>query len=261
MLIIRKEQIAVLEDYVQHVFERELVEHIKKFAPRHAEAIGDDGVQNVVRLGLERATPYGFTNRGAVRFYVEMMCMFGSDFDTDPLLPWAAGVLNNVSIKDQLEKADILHEAMFEYQKEVSGPEKKNLFSALMRLSRAKLEDYQSPGGNFDSSVKAGLKSIFPQKYLYLGEELIHELIRDGRESAEISSISTPYGTALLIVLMFELGHGVTNDPLYPWISQILGDESVADPGEKAKRLQTKMKIYLDHTLKNLGKEKLDGAN
>lgn len=261
MLVIRKEQMAVLEEYAQQGFERELAEHVKEFAPKHSEAIGNDGVQKVVRLGVERARPYGFTKRGPVRFYIEMMCMFGSDFDTDPLLPWAKGVLNNVSIKDQLEKADILHEAMLEYQNEVSGPEKKNLFKALLRLSRTKLEDYQSPGGNFDSAVKAGLKNIYPQKYSYLGEDSINGLIRNGKESAEASSISSPYGTALMIVLIFELGHGVTNDPLYPWVSQTLEDESIADPDERAKRLQTKMKTYLDRTLKNLGQEKLDGAN
>jgi hypothetical protein len=60
---------------------------------------------------------------------------------------------------------------------------------------------------------------------------------------------------------MFELGHRITEDPLYPWISETLGDESVEDPNKRAERLHAKVKTYLEQTLKNLGQEKADGAN
>ncbi|MFH0727541.1 MAG: hypothetical protein V2B19_14525 [Pseudomonadota bacterium] len=260
MLVIREEQIEALAAAVAGGFETELVKHIKNFAPRHSAVVGAEGIRETVRRGMERARTYGFTNRGPSRFFVELMVMFGSQFDTDPLLPWAEGVLNNESIKNQMERADILHEAMREYMDEVFGSEKKNFFDAMRRLSRTRLEDYPSPGGNFESAIKAGLNTIYPQKCNYLGEEALNDLIGRGKESALSYSISSVHGAALLIVLMFVLGHGVTRDPLYPWISQTLEDESVADPDEKVKRLQAKMKTYLDRTLKNLGQEKVYGA-
>lgn len=261
MLVIRREQIEVMEAVAERDFETELVEHIKLFAPRHSEVVGDEGIRETVRLGLERANRYGFTNRGPVRFFVELMAMFGCDFDTDPLLPWAAGVLKNESIKDQMERADILHEAMREYTDQVSGTDKKNMFDALRRLSKFRLEDYQSQGGNFDGAVKTAIKTIYPQKGKYLGDEALDGLIRRGKDSARSYLITSAHGAALLIFLMFELGHGVTNDLLYPWISKTLEDESVADANERAKRLQAKVKTYLDQTLRNLGQEKVDGAN
>ena len=40
-----------------------------------------------IRFGLERAGSYGFTIRGPVRFYIELMVRLGCDFDTDPPYP------------------------------------------------------------------------------------------------------------------------------------------------------------------------------
>src|SRR3982751_6102142 len=90
-------------------FEQTLFEHIKTIAPRHVEVLGDVAAREVVMGGIERAKGHGFIKRGPVRFFVEMMFLFGSEFDTDPLLPWADGVLTNPSIKDEVERADILH--------------------------------------------------------------------------------------------------------------------------------------------------------
>jgi hypothetical protein len=51
---------------------------------------------------------------------------------------------------------------------------------------------------------------------------------------------------------MFTLGHGIVSDPMYPWISKTLEDESIGEANERAKRLESKAKAYLVQTLKNL---------
>jgi hypothetical protein len=58
-----------------------------------------------VRKGIERAAGYNFTLRGPLRFYVEAMLSFGSDFNTDPQLAWAVEVLNDASEPDELSRA------------------------------------------------------------------------------------------------------------------------------------------------------------
>ena len=141
-------------------FEHDLVEHIKKIAPRHVEVIGDEATYAIVKRGIERAQTHGFTKRGPVRFFVEMIFLFGSEFDTDPLLPWADGVLSNPSIQDEMERADILHEAMLEYVERVAGKDKEHLFASLQRFNKSRLEDYQTQGTNFDSAVKEMLECM-----------------------------------------------------------------------------------------------------
>ena len=261
MLVIRKEQKDVMEAAAAVSFESELAGHIKDFSPLHADAIGDDAINNAVRLGIERAKTYGLTKRGPVRFFVEMMVMFGSEFDTDPLLPWANGVLTNPSIKDELERADILHEAMLEYFAEVAGKDKEHLFDSMRRFGKARLEDFHTQGTRFSDAVMALLKTSYPQRCTYLGDEALQELIESGKEEARSRLITSAKGGGLLIVLMFQLGHAATRDPLFPWISAALNDESVTDPNERIKNLRAKSVKYLEQSLKNLGQEKTDGAS
>jgi hypothetical protein len=251
MLVIRNDQIKPLEESAVHDFENELVEHCWKFAPKHSEVITDDGVRKVVERGLERSKIYGFTNRGPIRFYVEMMFMFGSDFDTDLQLPWAGGVLNNESIPDQTQRADILHDNLVEYLEQVSGPDDQYALDALRRLNQTRIEEFESSGGDFDKKMTSALRSIYPQKCDYLGDELLRKLLRRGHELADSHQIKSGKGRAVFIALMFAIGHGFADDPLFPWISATLADETL-EPDKKAARVYKKMKIYLEEALKNL---------
>jgi len=252
MLIVRSEQMQTMERFALEEFENEMVEHIKAFAPKHSEVIKDEGVREVVRLGIERSEKYGFTNRGPIRFYIEMMCMFGSDFDTDFQLPWAEGTLRNEVIKDQMQRADILHDQMTEYLDRVYGPDDEYSLAALRRLSKARPEDYNLTKQDFSNQMMLALRQIYPQKCDYLGDELMKMLIRRGIELARAHSITSVSGTALMIASMLGLGHGFADDPLFPWISATLKDEAVKDPNERAENLQRRIKIYLDRALKNL---------
>ena len=256
MLVIRNNQITTLEEFSLNDFENELVGHCQKFAPKHSEVIEESGVREVVRLGITRAENYGLTNRGPVRFYVEMMFMFGSDFDTDFQMPWAQGVLNNEAIADQTQRADILHDKMAEYLEQVYGPDDKYSLDALSRLNKARTEDYNLTKQDFDRQIVAVLRQIYPQKCDYLGEELLGTLIQHGKNLARSHSITSVNGAALMTALTLALGHGFATDPLFPWISKTLEDGLIPDPNERAERLQKRMKIYLDQALKYLEQRK-----
>ena len=261
MLVIRKEQKEVMEAAAAVSFESELAGHIKGLSPRHAAAVGDDAIKEAVRSSIERSKVYGFTKRGPVRFFAELTLMFGSEFDTDLLLPWANGVLTNPSIKDEMERADILHEAMLAYLEQVGGKDKQFIFDSMRRFSKATLDDYHTPGSTFDDAMIAMLKVSYPQRCQYLGDEAINELLEMGKNEARARQITSAKGAALLIVLMFQLGHGAIRDPLFPWVAATLDDESVTDPNERVKNLRAKSVKYLEQTLKNLGQERSNGAS
>ena len=249
MLVVRKEQFRVLEEYSQNGFVREMVEHLNATFPKHSAAIGDDKIKEVVNLGVARAGKYGFTQRGPVRFYIEMMCIFGSDFDTDRQLHWAETVLTNENITDQMERADTLYDRMVEYDSVVTGPKKKNYRQALGRLSKITLDD-GSLVGNLESKVVMGLERIYPEKFSYIGVEKAEQLIDEAKVVADDNSIRSENGVALLSALAFMLGHGFHRDPFFPWISKELEKEAT-EPDERADRIQTKLKLYLDAVLKN----------
>lgn len=175
----------VFEELALRNYEDEMVQHIKQSTPKHSETIGEPAVRQVIRIGIERAKEYDLTNRGPGRFYIELMFMFGSDFDTDPQYPWAEEILSDSEITDQMERADRLYNKTMDYLEKAAGPEYKYEKEAMRRLSQMRFEDLPTSEEDFESEIVTHLNRIHPQKFEYIGETAIRELIQRGNEVAE----------------------------------------------------------------------------
>ena len=255
MLIIRKKQSKAFEQASLKKFEDEMVTHLKKFAPQHCEAIGEPPLRQAIWLGIERSAKYGFTNRGPVRFYIELMFMFGSDFDTDPQLVWAVDVLNNATLSDQMAKADRLYDKAMDCVAKIAGPNYDYAKRALQRVSVVKLEDFPPPDGRFEHEMMGHLKTIHPQKVQYLGEAKTRWLIEYGKLLPTKLSLAPDRGAALCVGAMFALGHGFGNDPLLPWIAHTITNPAITDSNVRVTRVHSKMMTYLDAVLANQDSE------
>lgn len=254
MLIIRKEQMETFDKFVLPAFEEEMIAHLKQFAPDHAETIGDKNVRLLIRSGIESAKQYGLTYRNPVRFYIELMFMFGSDFDTDPQYAWAGEILIDSTILDQVEKADRLYLKTRDYLKKVQGSDYEYEIAALRQVGKLRFDHLRMVKGNFESEITMLLKRLYPQKCEFIGDQAIRKLIQHGKEQVESFTISNTAGLPLLVGLMFAFGHGCTNDPQFSWITDTLNDKTTVDPSERVERLFSKMKAYLSQALTNMGK-------
>src|ERR1700719_491066 len=105
---IRESQFQAFADGLRIQAENELVAHCHQFAPQSYRAAGENGVRQAVRLGFQRAQGYGFETQDHVRFYVDLMLVLGSDFDSDPQFPWAAEILQDPLSKTHV-RAIMLH--------------------------------------------------------------------------------------------------------------------------------------------------------
>src|SRR5215468_2782238 len=140
MWTIRWDQVEAFRNAALQKFEDDMVEHLKQFAPRQWQGIGDSAGRQEIKLGITQASQYGFTNRGSVRFYIELMFMLGSYFDVDPQYHWAQTVLMQPSDIDQMVRADTLYDVFNDYWEAVAGPDNTYLLRALHKLSRANPE-------------------------------------------------------------------------------------------------------------------------
>ncbi len=253
MLTIRPEQMEVFRKAALQKFEDELVGHLQGFAAKHSELLGDADLRRVIRLGMDRAARYGFTNRGPVRFYVELIFLLGSDFDTDPQLPWAGEVLNDPAITDQMARADQLHGRLTDYRAHVAGPDSAYARAALRRARLEPFEIAPAAGGSFADEVVRRMTRTHPEKCAYMGEVVLRGLVPHGRALARKYAVSTDAGAALFVGLMFALGHGFATDPQHPWIEGTLTNAAVGDPNRRAERLHAKAMTYLDRVLSYLG--------
>jgi hypothetical protein len=249
MLTIRQEQTEAFRQHHLQKFEDEMVAHLAKFAPKHWQILGVPTGRRVIQLGIEQAKQYGFTNRGPVRFYLELMFMFGSYFDTDPQYPWARAVLKNPETIDQMVRADRLFDAMNEYVALVPGPKHKYFLEALQRLTNTDPENVAKPGVLLEESALQRLAVIYPQTVAYLGESRIRPMVQRSLAIARKYEFTTVKGQLLMVALMFFMGHGFTNDPLCGWIARRLDPKHRSDPAARTEELYAKATLYMKSVL------------
>lgn len=245
MLTIRPQQEQAFRKASLRRFEDEMVEHLNAFAPKHCEVIGEPAVRNVIQLGMDRAKRYGFTHRGPVRSYLELMVMFGSYFDSDPQLPWVGEILNDRSQPDQMARADRLYHRTEEYLDEVVGPDNEYYMESLRRISQARIEDFPVSGGDFEGAAVKALNTFYPQKCESMEQPRLRILIQGCIKNATEYGVSTWSAVLLFIVLAFTLGYGCAADPQFPWIGTTLNDARLGDPNARAARLHKKATAYL----------------
>lgn len=79
-----------------------MVIHLRESFSKQTELLGEPKLREVIRLGIKRAAVYGITIERDVCHYVDLMMVWGSDFDRDTNLPWAGQILkthNDASLK------------------------------------------------------------------------------------------------------------------------------------------------------------------
>ena len=255
MLKIRNEQMKVFRQLSLQNFEDNMVEHLQDFSPKHSLALGEDGVRKVVQLGIRQAETYGFTNYGPVQFYIELMFMLGSYFDTDCQYPWAARILTDPKVTDQMERADCLFDKAMDYVGKVGGPNREYAIKSLSRASQEIFKDLCKIRENLETDLLARVKLNFPQKYQYVGDKALIQLIQQGRKLAQKYSISSNSDTICFVFFMFMLGQGFADDPLYPWCGATLKDERINDPHERIEQLYSKSIAYINKVLANLSND------
>jgi len=251
MLKINRTQMDAFEVAIQE-FEDGMVEHLREFSPWHSHVIGEPGMRQFIRKGISQADSYGFTERGPVRFYIELSLMFGISFDTDPQLPWTENLKERTTL-DQTVRINHLYDAVMDYINAVAGPDYKYVVDALRRAESIRFNELPGSSWSFADDVSAWLRSIYPQKCDGMGEPRMRLLIQRGIELANIYSVSTDSGTALFVGLAFAFGHGFPHDPRFPSIASVLRDGSVLDVSERVRLLYSEtinyLSTYIDKTV------------
>lgn len=250
MIVIRKEQMDVFRTAALAAFEDEMVLHLGTFSPPLFAATGEQQIRKAIRLGISRAADYGFDHQGPVRLYLEMMLLFGSDFDTDPQYLWVSEILTTPALGSQMWRAERCFERIQDYLKSVIGPDDAYALKALRNIRRL-AENPPAPPSS-DHLVAAMVhtaKEIHPEKVAYIGTAAVEALIQEANTAAEAYHFSTPHEIGLMVILMMAFGHGCDGDPLYPWIERTLKDEAIVSPSARAKRLESKALTWLDHVV------------
>jgi hypothetical protein len=115
MLVIRNRQMAVFAQVEIRKFVDRMVVHLHKFFPKQCEAMGEPQLWETIGYGIKRAAAYGIMAERDVNKYIDLMVVFGPDFDTDKRFPWAGETLRTQ--KDPARKMQALRQAARNYLK------------------------------------------------------------------------------------------------------------------------------------------------
>ena len=92
---LRREHVKALDRYMAESFEVRAIAHLRRCFPEVVGKASDEQMLELVRYGSERAGSHGIDIERDVLRYIDLMCVFGVDFDRDPAQPWAARVLED----------------------------------------------------------------------------------------------------------------------------------------------------------------------
>lgn len=244
-MVIRKEQMQAFELNATKSFEDRVYIHLTRWFPNHCELVGEAQMRQVIQTGWKKANTYRFTAACCVQSYIEFMCLLGSGFDTDVLLPWAAEILNDDNA-DQLARGDRLHQKTWEYidhvAKDYRDDKGRPTTARFMGDLRELRHDRDDVGPPLDSaplleSLRMQIERLFPSKCRYVGETNVRESINSGAKNAERYGITAWRGVILFASMGFVLGSGFDEDPLLPWSSSTLRDPSISDQRKRADKL------------------------
>lgn len=108
MLIIRKEQMEVLSRYMVEQFVDRAAAHLRSSFIEQTKALTDDDIRALINSGIEKAEGFDLTIEEDVTRYLELMIIYGKDFDSDPGISWAGEILNaqDLSGAEKIERLD-----------------------------------------------------------------------------------------------------------------------------------------------------------
>ncbi|HEX3876493.1 MAG TPA: hypothetical protein VHW24_05885 [Bryobacteraceae bacterium] len=247
MLTIRHAQFASLKHSTLRSFDEEMVTHVKSFAPWHKNSRAGAYLNDAVRCGRERAARHGFWMRGPVQFYIELMCILGAGFDTDPQYPWARAILDNTA-DGEFVRADRLHARAMNYLRRAAGAASRHARVALDRMRSVGVDLVTAREIRFETAALEGIRRLYPEKCEYVGQTALENLIEAGMTFAEINGAVEPADRGFCIGAMFALGHNFASDPLLPWSRTALAWNG-APASERFIALRAGFKSYLDQIL------------
>jgi len=256
MLLIREDQLEMFRRRARARFDGELARHFLATYPYECrEAGGEAAVLELVHQGVGRAAEHGYTIQNQAGLYIGLTFMLGVDFDSDPQIPWAGRGLDDESVEDPQERILRLYTTAVDYLRATAGDGCRHLVRALVRIKGFDLRSVPEPRGeSWETNLLKRLRTFFPEKYDFQGEEANRALVRQAGTAVEDLGLEGERAVTAVGTLMFMMGAGFGHDPLYPWAARAL-----AEGGAEAERVDRLHREAVAHLERSLASGKPEG--
>lgn len=109
MLVIRRQQMEKLSQYMIEQFKDRMVTHLQSTFPDQTREMEERNLRDVIQAGIKKAESYKVVIEDDVQLFLECMITYGADFDINPETAWAGEILQQEDM-DGSEKMDRIDE-------------------------------------------------------------------------------------------------------------------------------------------------------
>jgi hypothetical protein len=222
-----------------------MVEHVRTYFPTHFRVLGETGIRPLIHYGYARAASHGLDTQRSVCLYINAMLLMGSNFDVDPMYPWAAEILSDTSGRYPRLRIDRLSDRSLRVFYRIAGPSHMQLNRALVNLHRDAVAIEQQIGQGSVSELPQFALRLFPTKVEVVGEEAVQVVSRNAVDAAGRYGFVADAHVLLYGFLMFMIGSGFDTDPQYGRLRRALTDPHVTEPQARAATLYLAMQATL----------------
>ncbi|ECJ2427910.1 TPA: hypothetical protein JDC26_004423 [Salmonella enterica subsp. salamae] len=209
-----EDQVTFLKKLSLKNYIDELIDHIKYVFPSLPFSCGANDLYSYIEMNIVRAKNAGYTQRGAVRLYIDMMIIFGVGFERDPLFKniVTRNINENLS---QIEKTMNLYSFLNRYINDVYGEGGVFFMESLNKFKDFNINGISVTYENNFYNIHALLKYIYPQRYEFIGSNAIDHLNAFAEEYVERNKIVQINQKIYLIIVMFLFGCSLEYNPFY----------------------------------------------
>lgn len=95
MIIIRREQMETFENVAMRAFEDRMLAHLRENHPDKIQDMNDEQLLGLIRQGIRRAETHEVVIEWDVCRYLELVVLYGLEFDESPETTWAGEILRS----------------------------------------------------------------------------------------------------------------------------------------------------------------------
>ena len=109
MLIIRREQMNVMSEYMLHAFVSKMMIHLRSNYPDIIQNANDGAIRDFIKACVERANSFNIRAADNIQIFLQLTTLYGSEFFEMPGYEWAKAILEDEKI-DETEKMNRINE-------------------------------------------------------------------------------------------------------------------------------------------------------
>jgi hypothetical protein len=251
LLVIRHEQLQVLQEIPRHNIEAQFAQLLFRHYPKECRSAGDDRIRKFVQNGIQGAAGHGYLTLDTIGLYINLMMILGSDFDSDPQFGWAQSQLDDFSLAPP-ERIRALFRTTVKYLDQVVGTDSGHIVRAMVRIRK---HDFEAPfaGAALENELAALLIQFYPEKAKFQGDDVNLTLIHGATQRAAVHGIHGPNGISAYVTLAFMLGIGFDTDPMYWWAADSLAEMKALGERAALARLVVRSRDHIEASLRASG--------